>query len=149
MQWYWTIERNKHKGSQRTNPTKKKFNIWHVTCDMWHMTGDIWHVICDKPCDMWHVTHDRLGKVNLLLKVQLPSSYSLRVKVYWRYFHRPSLNPSNQSISDKGICRTSPATPGLLIIFTHNSYSAIIHLLDMLYWWLLDCGWTFVQLLIM
>ena len=39
---------------------------------------------------MWHVLHDRLGEVNLLSKFQLRSSYSLRVKVYWRYFHKGS-----------------------------------------------------------
>ena len=31
-----------------------------------------------------HVTHDRWGKVNLLSKLQLPSSYGLGVKVFGR-----------------------------------------------------------------
>ena len=38
-------------------------------------------------CDMWHVTQDRWKEVNLLSKFQLPSSYRLGVKVFWRYFH--------------------------------------------------------------
>ena len=38
--------------------------------DMWHMT-----------CDSWSVTRDRWEEVNLLSKLQLPSSYGLGVKV--------------------------------------------------------------------
>ena len=44
----------------------------------------MWHVTRDK----WHVTHDRCGEVKLLSKFQLPSSYGLGVKVFWRYFHK-------------------------------------------------------------
>ena len=36
---------------------------------MWHIT-----------CDTWHMTHDRWEEVNLLSKVQLPSSYGLAVR---------------------------------------------------------------------
>ena len=48
---------------------------------------------------MWHVTHDKWGEVNLLSKFELPSSYGLGVKVFWRYFHKGSLS---QLISNEG-----------------------------------------------
>ena len=57
------------------------------------------------------MTHDRLGEVNLLSKIQLPSSYGSRVKV----------NPLNESIGNEGVYRTAPATPGLLIIRSDTS----------------------------
>ena len=52
---------------------------WQVTRDTWQLTRDTWHVTLD----MWHV-----WGVNILSKFQLPSSYVLWVKVYWRYFHK-------------------------------------------------------------
>ena len=60
---------------------------------MWHLTPG-----------MWHMTRDRWGQVNLLSNFQLSSSYGLGVKVFWRYFHKSSVI----------VCRTAPATPGLL-----------------------------------
>ena len=59
-------------------------DMWNVTCDSWHITRDMWHMARN----MCHVTHDMWGKVNLLSKVQLPSSNGLEVKVFWRYFHK-------------------------------------------------------------
>ena len=41
--------------------------MWHVTCDTWQVGG---------------------GEPSL--KFQLPSSYGLGVKVFWRYFHKES-----------------------------------------------------------
>ena len=75
--------------------------MWHVTCDMWQVTHD---TCC--------VTHGRLREVNFLSKFQLPTSYRLRVRVYWRYIHKGWLN---ELISDRSVCRTATATPGLLI----------------------------------
>ena len=63
--------------------------MWHVTFDKWHVTQDTKHVTHY----MWHV-----GLVNILSKVQLPSSYGLGVKISWRYFHRGWIT---ELISDK------------------------------------------------
>jgi hypothetical protein len=58
---------------------------------MWHLTPDMWHV----KCDTW-------WGVNILSKLQLPTSEWL-----------------NQSINHKGVYRTAPATRGLF--FTEES----------------------------
>ena len=58
----------------------------------------MWHVICDT----WQLIHDTWSEVNILSKFQVSSSYGLGVKVFW--------------ISEEGVCRTAPATPGLLNI---------------------------------
>ena len=65
----------------KKNVTCYTWHVTHVTHDTRHITCDTWHMTCD----VWHVTHDRWGEVNLLLKCQLPSSYGLGVKVFWRY----------------------------------------------------------------
>ena len=41
-------------------------------CDMWHMT-----------CNTWHVTCDMLWGVNILSKLQLPSSYGLGFMIFF------------------------------------------------------------------
>ena len=78
-----------------------KCDILHVTHYMRHMTYETWHVTHDMwpmPCDIWHVTHDTQGMVHIVLKCKVPSSYSLGVKVFWRYFHKWWLG---DSVSDK------------------------------------------------
>ena len=55
--------------------------------------------------NMWHMTG---GWLNLLSKCQVPSTYGLGVKF--------SEDISTESVNDKGVCRTAPATLGLLII---------------------------------
>ena len=55
--------------------------------------------------DTWHVTHDRWREVDIILKCHLPSSYSLGVKVFWRYFHKRMIQLINQSMSDEGVCK--------------------------------------------
>ena len=85
------------------------------TCDTWHVTCDMWHVMT---CDTWHVTHDMWLVVwgNILSKFQLPSSYGLWFMISWRLGGKGWLTHSlTQSINDEGVCRTAPATPGLLI----------------------------------
>ena len=92
------------------------WDMWHVTCD----TGQVTH-------DMWHVTHDRWGEVNLLSKLQLLSSYGLGVKVFWRYFHKWWLTHwLTQLMSDKGVCRTTMATPGLLKTYDNTKYMYLL-----------------------
>ena len=60
-----------------------------MTCDMWHVTCDIWHVTCDTwhvtCCDLWYL-EDWEEKADRLTDLN----------------------------NDKGVCRTAPATPGLL-----------------------------------
>ena len=73
----------------------------------------MWHVIPDK----WHVTYDT-WKVGEGEPFQLCISDSLGAKIFWRYFHKGWLTESvNQLMNDKGVCRTAPATPGLLVLF--------------------------------
>ena len=49
-----------------------------------HKSHYAWHV----PCDMWH----DVGRVNILPKLQLPSSYGLGGKVNWRFGGKEWLN---------------------------------------------------------
>ena len=73
----------------------------HVTHYTWHMTHDTWHVTCDTRCG-----------VNILSKFQFPSSNSLWLMKCWRFGGKGSANEwMNEWISDKGVCRTAPATP--------------------------------------
>ena len=85
---------------------RKKCDMWHVTCDTWHLTHDTWHMIHD----MWHVWG---GGVNILSKFQPPRSYCLWFMILWRSGGKGSLN---ESVNDKAVYRTAPATPGLLNI---------------------------------
>ena len=82
--------------------------MWHETRDMWHMT-----------CDRW-------GEVKLLSKCQLPSSYGLGVKVFWRYFLQRITDSDYKLINHEGVCRTSPATPGLLNIYKQDNNAAAL-----------------------
>ena len=69
---------------------------------MWHMTCDMWHVTCDMTHHMWHFVGDEHS-----LKFQVPSFYGSWFRISWRL-------GLTESIIDKGVCRTAPATPGLL-----------------------------------
>ena len=75
------------------------------------MTPDTLHMTCD----MWHVTHG--GGVIIISKVQLLSYYGL-----CRQCPEDSEQKDDQlneiirlSVNNKGVWRTAPATPGLLI----------------------------------
>ena len=49
---------------------------------------------------------------------QLPSSYGLGVMMFWRFGGKGSIRDwIYEWMSDKGVCRTAPATSGLLMIF--------------------------------
>ena len=95
---------------------RKNIKKIHMTSDIWNMTSDTWHVTYNR----WHMTCDtwKVGEVDLLSKFQLPSFYGLGVKVFWRYVHKGSLTDWLNSfiMNDKGVCRTAPATQGLLNI---------------------------------
>ena len=85
-----------------------------MICDTWHMTSDTWHVTCD---ECWGL--------NILSKFQLPSSYGLGETEFWRYFNERITEWLNQWISDKGVCRSAPATPGMLkILYTRDHLTA-------------------------
>ena len=90
--------------------------MWQVTRDRWHMTGDSWYMTRD----MWHMTH-----VNILSKFQLSRSNGLGFMKLWISGGKGWLT---QIINDEAVCRTAPATPGLLIISpqkidpNHSSY---------------------------
>ena len=88
--------------------------MWHVTCDMWHVTRD-----------KWHVTRDMFGRVNILSKFQLPSSYRL-----WLWYDEDLEEKDdlpNEWMNYEAVYRTAPATPGLLInTIQQNSYSYLL-----------------------
>ena len=60
------------------------FCIFFGTSHTGHVTHDAWHM----PHETWHITHDTHMLVNNVEKFQVPSSYSLRVKVFWKYFNK-------------------------------------------------------------
>ena len=72
--------------------------MWHMTCDMRHVTCVMWHMTCDiwhMACDMWNIS-------------------SLALTVFWWLGGKGWLN---ESLHNEGVCRTAPATPGLLMRF--------------------------------
>ena len=81
--------------------------MWHMTRDMWHVTHDMWQVTHD----MWHVTG--WGRWTF---TQNFSSLALMV---WEWKCTEDISTNHQSLSDLisngGVYRTAPATPGLLI----------------------------------
>ena len=77
--------------------------MWHVTRDTWHVTLDTWHLTCDT---WWGV--------NILSTFQLSTSFGLGVMVFLRFWGKGGVN---HSISHKAVCRTAPATPGLVNIY--------------------------------
>ena len=63
------------------------------------------------------MTHDTWCGVNILSKFQLSSSNGLGFMMLLISGGKGCLNQLiNQSISDEAVCKTAPATPGLLIM---------------------------------
>ena len=83
--------------------------MWLVTCDTLQVTRDTWRITCGT----WHMTHSGGWTVP-----QNFSSWALPVWDWQRLediWTKGSLNQSvNQSMKDRGDCRTAPAPPGLL-----------------------------------
>ena len=84
--------------------------MWYMTPDNWHLTPDTWQL---SP-DMWQVTCDTWWGVSIFLNVSSPA---LRV------WDKQCLEDSelkddsiDESVSNKGVYRTAPATPGLVNI---------------------------------
>ena len=61
-----------------------------------------------------HMTYDTQCVMNIISKFQLPSPYGLGLRVFGRYFDYRVTKVMNESMNDRGDCRTAPATPGLL-----------------------------------
>ena len=81
--------------------------MWHVTCDVWHVTCDTWHVTRD----MWHVTCCGGWTFS-----QNFSSLALTVCDLWYYEDlEEKAHSLTHLINYEAVCRTAPATPGLLI----------------------------------
>ena len=62
--------------------------------------------------DRWHVTHSRLCRVNILSKLQLSSFNGLGIWCFEDLEEKDHW--INQLMNDKAVCRTAPATLGLL-----------------------------------
>ena len=74
-------------------------DMWHVTCYTWHVTRDTWHVTI---CGGWTLYKNFI-------------SLALIVFDLWYYEDlEEKAHGLNELISDKGVCRRAPATPGLL-----------------------------------
>ena len=89
-----------------------------MTPDTWHLTPDTWHLIYET----WLVTHGggwtfSQNFSSLALSVCTGMWFEdLEEKDDW-------INESmNELINDEGVCRTAPATQGLLKTYTHPSH---------------------------
>ena len=78
--------------------------MWHVTCDTLHVTCDIW----------WGV--------NILSKCKLPNSYVFFYLWYLKIWRKRLADTMTEWINKEGVCKTAPATPGLLIIYIFVIY---------------------------
>ena len=87
--------------------------MWQVTCDMRHVT-----------CDTWLVTGMRRWTFS-------QNFSSLALTIWERRFVEdiqkifPQVQWLTDLISHKAVCRTAPATPGLLIIAVHTIKSIL------------------------
>ena len=78
-----------------------------VTYDIWQLTHD-----------MWLMTYDTLHMTGWVMWTFSQNLSSLALTVWdWRCFEDLEENDEsvNELFIDKGVCRTAPATPGLLI----------------------------------
>ena len=99
IQTFWLIESICPEGRCFEKKERRKK---HVTCDMWQVTSNTWHMTCVM-----------LWGVNNFSRFQLPSSNGLWFMIFWRFGGKGSPNDwLTDSINDKGVCRTPPATPG-------------------------------------
>ena len=92
-----------------------------------HMTPDTWQLICGTwhrtlTSDTWHLTFHMLSEVHIIWNFQVLSSYSLGMKVFWRFWGKGSVS---LFINYKGVCRTAHATPGLLTTTIHSNVAKI------------------------
>ena len=72
---------NKPSTDYATNLSRYFFSFFFL-CDMLYLTHAMWHMTLNSRYpthDTWHATHDTHGMVNIVLKLQVPSSNSLGV----------------------------------------------------------------------
>ena len=81
---------------------------WHVTPDTWHLTHDTWHLTPDT----WPLKCDTWWGVNIVSEFHLPSCNGLGFMMFSRSGGKGSVT---DPLNDGCVCRTAPATPGLLI----------------------------------
>ena len=84
-----------------------------MTRDTWHVKYDTWHVTYDT----WHMKHR--GRWPFSQKI----SYNFGGKVFWIFGGKGWLADwTNEWMNNKGVCRTAPATRGLLIILEYLNW---------------------------
>ena len=97
-----------------TSSRKREEQIedFFATCDIWYLTYDTGKVTCD----MWHMEGgEHYLKMSGLYLIWFGSECDLKI-----FPHRMS-DWINESMNEKGVCRTASATLGLLIIiFKHR-----------------------------
>ena len=90
------------------NCTFYSFFFGHLTNDMSLMT---------MTCDMWNLTSQHFSFLALTV-------YDVQICTeFWIYFHKPWLN---ESISDRGVCRTAAAPLDVLIITNTAQFRTVI-----------------------
>ena len=75
--FFWKLSKSKQRRPFEGRLCIDLENLQQFSSDMGHMTHDVWQVICDM-----------LLRVNILSKLQLPSSYGVGRTVSWRYFNK-------------------------------------------------------------
>ena len=83
---------------------------------MWQVTGDTWHM----PYDTWQV-----GQGEHTLKIPAPYLLQFRSEGLLKIFSQRISDWINKEINHKGVCRTAPATPAMLIIYD-NKFDIIV-----------------------
>ena len=77
LTFFWKLSKSKQRRPFEGRLCIDLENLQQFSSDMGHMTRDVWHVTCDM-----------LRRVNILSKLQLPSSYGVGRTVSWRYFNK-------------------------------------------------------------
>ena len=72
--------------------------MWHVTRDTWHVTRDTWQV--------WGGEHS--------LKISAPKLLLFVIYDIMNIWRKRLTESVNQLMCNEAVCRTAPATPGLL-----------------------------------
>ena len=110
-----------------------------MTCDTWHLTPDSLHVTPDT----WHMSFTMWWELNILSKFKLPSSFDLGVMMFWRLGGKGWLTDwLSQLMSNGGVCRTAPATPGLLKIIMKKNCQNFEEKLNLYFFWSNEMPWT-------